>query len=268
MSPRQLSTLTLSLAIAGTALADTAYLKPSTFLPEVAQTVTLEAAFSDFCGEPEHPVRTPTFAVVTPDGLQSPPDRVETFATMTVLEQTIREEGTLRVTTGERLGRMGEYVLLDGRYHLVNSPDAEPVAIPAGTPVLTSQTATLSDTYLTAGPVTWEAVRVPIGRLRIEPFVHPNEVRTGSVFTGRVTLDGAPVADQPVVMTDEAQRLRGVAGQESRTNNAGEFSIVFSAAGTALIMTRLQAPAPPDAETDIRSYTTSVTIHVGDDQPT
>jgi hypothetical protein len=265
MSARQLWMLTLSLAIAGTALADTAYLKPSNFSPEINQTVTIEAAFSDFCCEPEHPVRTPSFAVITPDGQQSVPERTETFATMTVLEQTIRKEGTTRITTGERLGRKGEYVLLDGRYHLVNSPDAEPVAIPAGTPILSSQTATLSDTYLTAGSATWKAVRVPVGRLRIEPFVHPNKIKTGSVFSGRVTLDGAPVTDQKVVMTDETQRLRGVPGQESRTNQAGEFSIVFSDPGTALIMTRLQAPAPDGAETDIRSYTTSLTINVSAD---
>ncbi len=262
MSPRPLCTLALSLALAGTALADTAYLKPSTFSPEVNQTVTIEAAFSDFCCEPAHPVRTPSFAVIMPDGQLSIPERTEAFATMTVLEQTIRKEGTTRISTGERLGRKGEYALLDGRYHLVNSPDAEPVAIPAGTPILSSQTATLSDTYLTVGSATWEAVRVPVGRLRIEPFVHPNEIKTGSTFTGRVTLDGAPVTDQPVVMTDETQRLRGVPGRESRTNQAGEFRIVFSDPGTALIMTRLQAPAPAGAETDIRSYTTSLTIDV------
>ena len=265
MSARQLWTLTLSLALAGTAQADTAYLKPSTFSPEVDQTVTLEASFSDFCCEPEHPVRTSSFAVITPDGQQSVPERTETFATMTVLEQTIRKEGTTRITTGERLGRKGEYVLLGDKYHLVNSPDAEPVAIPAGTPILSSQTATLSDTYLTAGSVTWQAVRVPIGRLRIEPYVHPNDVRTGSVFNGRVTLDGAPVADQSVVMTDETQRLRGAAGQESRTNEAGEFRIAFSDPGTAVLMTRLQAPAPSGAETDIRSYTTSLTVNVSAD---
>jgi hypothetical protein len=265
MSARQLWTLTLSLAIAGTALADTAYLKPSTFSPEVDQTVTLEASFSDSCCEPEHPVRTPSFAVITPDGQQSVPERTATFATMTILEQTIRQDGTTRFTTGERLGRKGEYVLLSGKYHLVNSPDAEPIVIPAGTPLLSSQTATLSDTYLTAGSATWVAVRLPIGRLRIEPFVHPNEVRTGSVFTGRVTLDGAPVADQPVVMTDETQRVRGAPGQQSKTNKAGEFSIVFSDPGTALIMARLQAPAPAGAETDIRSYTTSLTINVSAD---
>jgi hypothetical protein len=265
MNARMLCALTLSLAIAGDALADTAYLKPSTFSPEVNQQVTLEAAFSDYCCAPEHPVRTTTFAVISPDGQQSLPERIETFATLTVLEQTIRQEGTTRVTTGERLGRKGEYVLLGGKYHLVNSPDAEPVAIPQGTPILSSQTATLSDTYLTAGSVTWQAVRVPIGRLRIEPYVHPNDVRTGSVFNGRVTLDGAPVANQSVVMTDETQRLRGAAGQESRTNEAGEFRILFSDPGTAVLMTRLQAPAPSGAETDIRSYTTSLTVNVSTD---
>lgn len=47
------------------------------------------------------------------------------------------------------------------------------------------------------------------------------------------------------------------------TSNAqGEISIPLVETGTHLIMTRMQAPALADAETDIRSYTTSLTFNV------
>lgn len=262
MMPRSFCALAAALVAVGAAGADTAYLKPSDFAPRAAETVTLEAAFSDFCCEPRYAVQSEVFRVITPDGQQQPPDRIETFATMTVLEHTVTQEGTTRFTTGERLGRKGEYVFLDGRYHLVNSPDAELVHVPEGTPVLTSQTATVSDVYLTAGAAGWEAARVEVGRLAIQPVDHPGLVLTGAPFAARVMLDGMPAPGLAVLVTSEAQRLHGAAGFTVQTGKDGRFSLVFDKPGVALLMVRLQAPAPVGATTDIRSYTTSLTLEV------
>jgi len=262
MMRRPFFALAAALAAVGAAGADTAYLKPSAFGPRVAQTVTLEAAFSDFCCEPRYAVQSEAFRVISPDGQQQPPDRIETFATMTVLEHTVTQQGTTRFTTGERLGRKGEYVFLDGRYHLVNSPDAELVHVPEGAPVLSSQTATVSDVYLTAGAASWEAARVAVGRLAIQPVHHPSLISTGAPFTARVTLDGKPAPGHAVLVTSEAQRLRGAAGHTVQTGGDGLFSLVPDEPGVTLLMVRLQAPAPAGAATDIRSYTTSLTLDV------
>lgn len=264
MKPRQFCALTFALAFACSAGADTAYVKPSTFEPRINQIITLEVAFSDLCCEPRHSVQNASYAVIAPDGLQKPPDRIETFSTMSVLEHTIRHEGTTRFTTGERLGRKGEYVLLEGTYYLVNSPDADPWPIPAGTAILTSQTATVSDAYVTVGSPSWDTVRMPIGRLVIEPRTHPNEVREGSKFAARVTFDGVPVAHQNVIVTSEAQRLRREGHVKTKTDEDGVFRVVLCDPGVTLLMVRLQRPAPEGAETDIRSYTTSVIIDVSD----
>ncbi|MEO0551247.1 MAG: DUF4198 domain-containing protein [Pseudomonadota bacterium] len=252
------------LIFASTALADTAYVKPSTFSPSTDQTVTVEVAFNDYCCEPRYAVRTDTFAIIGPDGTVLTPDRVETFSTTTLLEHTFKQPGTSRITTGERLGRKGEYVFLEGEYFLVNSRDAEPIEIPEGTEILSSQTATVTDAYITVGAQDWGAIRTEVGRLAIQPALHPNTVRTGIPFIGRVTLDGEPVAGEDVIVTTEGERLRGVGGTSTKTDNEGVFSITFDEPGVALIMVRLQAPAPEDAETDIRSYTTALTLNVAE----
>jgi len=264
MSRLALPLLTAALSI-GSAAADTAYVKPSTFSPAAEQTITVEVAFNDYCCEPRYAVRTDTFAVIGPDGEPVTPDRVENFSNTTILETTIVAEGTTRITTGERLGRKGEYVELDGSYHLVNSPDAEPIEIPDGTPILSSQTATVTDAYVTVGLQDWGAIRTTVGRLAIEPALHPSSASVGTPFIGRITLDGTPVANHAVLLTNEAQRLRDDGGVRTRTDADGIFSVMFTEPGVHLIMAGLQAPAPDGAETDIRSYTTALTLDVSPD---
>lgn len=249
----------------GTAAADTAYVKPSTYAPATGQTLTVEMAFSDYCCEPRYAVRTDTFAVIAPNGEAAAPDRVETFSDRTVLEHKLTQTGTHRITTGERLGRKGEYVQLDGTYHLINSPDAEPIDVPAGTPILSSQTATVTDAYVTIGTQDWGAIRAQVGRLVIEPALHPSTASIGGPFIGRVMMDGAPVADAALLLTNETQRLHREGGVSFRTDSDGMFQLSFTDPGAHLIMVRLQAPAPDGAETDIRSYTTALMLDVAPD---
>ncbi|MEO1027548.1 MAG: DUF4198 domain-containing protein [Pseudomonadota bacterium] len=253
--------LSLSTAVA----ADTAYVKPSDVSPEMGQTISVEVAFNDVCCEPKYAVRTDTFAVIGSDGDAVDPDRIEIFSTVTVLEHTFTQTGTSRITTGERLGRKGEYVLLDGTYHLVNSPDAEPIDVPEGAPILTSQTATVTDAYVTVGAPDWGAIRRSVGRLAIEPALHPSGASVGLPFIGRVTFDGDPVPGQDVFLTNEAQRLSGKSGWMTQTDDEGLFTIPLNDPGVSLLMVRMQAPAPQDAETDIRSYTTALTLNVSAD---
>lgn len=262
---RVLAGLVSTLVLTSAAFADTAYVKPSTFSPKQDQTITAEVSFSDDCCEPRYAVRTDTYTIINPDGSETAPDRIEPFATTTILEHTVSQQGTTRISTGERLGRKGEYVLLKGQYHLVNSPDAEPVHIPVGTPILSSQTATVTDAYVTVGAPNWKAVRAPVGRLVITPASHPNMVITGMPFKARVTIDGVPVSKARVVLTNEMQRLSGEGETNFETDEDGVLSVILQDPGLTLLMVRLQAPSPEGSETDIRSYTTALTISVGID---
>ena len=261
---RTLSFLPAILACASIAGADTAYIEPSTFTPDLNQIITIETAFNDACCVPKYPVRSDSFAIVTPDGAQKAPDRIERFANSTVLEQSITQQGTTRITTGERLGRKGgEYVLLDGQYFMVNSEDADPVEVPEGTPTLTSQTATVSDTYVTVGTPTWPSVRTEIGRLQITPIQHPSRLVQGDTFSVVLRFDGVALERQDLVLTRSGQKDRpGDEGRLFTSDAKGEVSLPLHQPGTHLIMTRMQAAAPEGAETDIRSYTTSLTFDV------
>ncbi|MEL6415184.1 MAG: DUF4198 domain-containing protein [Pseudomonadota bacterium] len=246
------------------AIADTAYIEPSTFTPRADQTITIETSFNDYCCVPKYPVRSDSFAVIHPDGRSVEPDRVELFANSTIIEQTITEQGTTRITTGERLGRKGgEYVLLDGQYFLINSEDADPIEVPEGAPILSSQTATVSDTYVTLGEPSWESVRQPIGRLQIQPQQHPSLLETGDTLDIIIIFDGTPLATQDLLLTRSGQKDRQEdEGFVFQSDEAGGVSIPLFQSGTHLIMTRMQALAPNGAETDIRSYTTSLTFSV------
>ena len=262
---KEISLALAALALAGAAMADTAYIEPSVFAPRLDQTITIETSFNDDCCVPKYPVRSQAFAVIEPDGSKVAPDRIELFANSTVLEHKITKTGTTRFTTGERLGRKGgEYVLLDGIYHMVNSDDAEPIHVPEGTPVLRSQTATVSDAYVTIGAPTWPSVQAPIGRLAITPTEHPSSLQKGGSLTVTLSFDGEPLANQSLVLTrsGQAERPRDE-GTTFVSDVAGKVHIPLEFLGTHLIMTRMQAPAPDGAETDIRSYTTSLTFHVG-----
>ena len=254
----------VALASAGAAAADTAYIEPSTFSPSIDQTITIETSFNDYCCVPKYPVRSDAFAIIQPDGQSLAPDRIEHFANASILEQKITAPGTTRITTGERLGRKGgEYVLLNGRYFLVNSDDAEPIHVPDGTPVLTSQTATVSDTYVTIGSPTWESVHHPIGRLAIVPTQHPSTLRQGSTFSVSLLFDGTPLPGQTLVLTRSGQKDRPEdEGITYRSDPEGQVDIPLESLGTHLVMIRMQAPSPAGAETDIRSYTSSLTFTV------
>lgn len=263
---RHLSIFVLAAFVgSGASIADTAYVKPSSFEGTLNKPLTIDVSFSDECCEPSYPVKTDTYVIINPDATSVSPDRIETFGVKTVLEHQLTQTGTTRISTGERLGRKGEYVFLEGEYHLVNSPDAELQAIPEGTPILTSQTATVTDAFVSVGEKTWDAVNVPIGRLTITMFTHPNAIQVDEVLKGQVSFDGQPVSGQSVLLTTEAQRLEGRAGERFETDDQGQFSVPINEQGTALIMTRMQAASPDGADTDIRSYTTAITFNITED---
>lgn len=253
-----------ALATAGAVHADTAYIEPSTFSPLLEQTITVEASFNDYCCTPKYAVRSDAYAVILPDGTEVAPDRLEQFSNSTILEHTLSMTGTTRFTTGARLGRKGgEYVLLDGAYVMVNSDDAPPIEIPADTPVLSSQTETVSDSYVTIGEPTWESVQKPIGRLVITPQQHPSTLKVGDALDVTLSFDGDQLGGQMLTLTRSGQKDRADdEGHVFVADADGQVSIPLSATGTHLIMTRKQAPAPADAETDIRSYTTALTFNV------
>jgi uncharacterized GH25 family protein len=244
----------------GSAAAHVAYMEPSVFVTTQADIVTIETSFAeDFMFRPEIVVTSDDFHVVRPDGQRAPYARIENFTQLTLLEAGLDEPGTYRFTTGERLGRTSTYVLTDGEWR----PIAPGETAPAGAPVRQSQTATVSDVYVTKGAPTDASRNVTIGRLAIVPVTHPNAIYRdeGAVF--EIRFDGKPMAGQELEVDRQGGDYEEPRySQVVKTDASGRVTLNFDQAGVYLIHTRHRADAPPGSATPMRGYTTSLTFEV------
>ncbi|WP_084396632.1 DUF4198 domain-containing protein [Henriciella aquimarina] len=253
--------LAAALGLCASASAHTSYLLPNVFITSEGEYVTLEASFTEDPFVPEIAVRSDDYHVVLPDGTRDDFEAVTPFRQVVILEDSLEAEGTYRFTTGVRLGRTSKKALVDGEWEAVFGPDAE---VPENaTEVITSQTETVADVYVTKGASTWESVNKPLGRLVFKPITHPSEIYLGDGFEFQVLFDGEPLAGQSI----EVKRAGGAYESPKyerhvETGADGKLALSFDAPGKYLIMTRHAADAPEGADTDERSYTTSLTFEV------
>lgn len=244
---------------AGEAAADTSYLRPNFFTTANADLVTVQSSFTEEFANPNVAVQSDQWQVLRPDGKKDSFDRIQAFTQLTVLETDLAESGTYRLSTGERLGRVGKQVLVDG----VWTPWAPGREIPAGAQTRDSQTATVADVYITRGAPTRQAVDARVGRVELKPVTHPNDVYLESGFKFRVLLDGKPVPNQDVEIWREGGHYDEPADiRKVKSGADGGVDLKFTKPGAYLIWTRFSAESPPGAQTPIRSYTTSLVIEV------
>lgn len=243
------------------ASAHTSYLLPTTFTTAKGNFVTLQASFTEDFATPEIAVDSDDYHVVLPDGSRSDFQSVTPFRQVVILESPLADEGTYRFTSGVRLGRSSKVALVDGEWKPLFEPDAK---VPENaTEVITSQTETVADVYVTKGAPTRASVDKPIGRLVIQPETHPNEIYLDEGFAFDVSFDGAPLAEQAVTLyRDGGDYEDPKYHKELTTDTEGHIDLSFDKPGIYLLMTRHRADAPAGADTDQRSYTTSLTFEV------
>lgn len=248
-----------AILIAGHARADTSYLKPNFFTTANAELVTVQSSFTEDFANPNVALQSDQWHVLRPDGTKDTFDKIQAFTQVTILEADLKETGTYRLTTGERLGRAGQQVLVDG----VWTPWAPGREIPAGAQTRASQTATVADVYVTKGAPTTKAVDARIGRVELKPVTHPNDVYLDTGFKLKVLFDGKPVPNQEVeIWRDGGAYDEPAYTRKIKSGADGGIEIKFDRPGAYLIWTRLSAPSPAGAQTPIRSYTTSLTLEV------
>lgn len=239
--------------------ADTSYLKPNFFTTANADIVTVQSSFTEDFPNPSIAVKSEAWTVIGPDGQPAKFDTVQPFTQVTILEAATKTPGTYRLSTGERLGRVGPQILVDGVWQPF-APDRE---IPAGAQTRQSQTATVADVYVTRGAPTKAPVDAVIGALQLKPATHPNDVYLDKGFAFHVLLNGKPVANQRVEIWREGGAYEEPAYRKELTSAAdGSVKVTFDKPGVYLIWTRLSADAPAGAATPMRSYTTSLTLEV------
>lgn len=265
MGIRKSRALALALGLvasAGPAAAHTSYMLPSTFDATNAGFVTIQSSFSENFFAPEIAVDSDHWTVIAPDGSTRDFDSVTKLRQLIVMEAELEADGTYRFTSGERLGRTSTEALLpDGSWEVLESADA-PMPEGAEGPY-SIQTATVADVYVSKGPLTEIALEPDVGVLAISPVTHPNDIFLGEGFTFELLFEGAPLGGHTLTLYRDggAYEEPGFA-QDVVTDETGRAAIAFDRPGVYLLMTRYRAPAPDGAETDIRSYTTSLTFEV------
>ena len=255
------SALTAIIAFSGAAHAHTSYVVPNVFVTSEGQYVTAQSAFTEDPFVPEIAVASDDFHVVLPDGVRDDFDVITPLHQVVILEESLRDEGTYRLTTGVRYGRKSQKALVDGKWVPVFGPDAQ---VPENaTEVISSQTVTVADAYVTKGASTWEPVNLGLGRLVLRPMSHPNEIYLEDGAEFEILFDGKPLANQSVEVKREGGTYENAKfEQHIETDENGILSLSFDRAGKYLIMTRHASPAPEGAEVDEHSHTTSLTFEV------
>lgn len=265
---RKIRTISLAvtsvLALASVAGAHTSYMKPSYFSSSRAEVITLQSAFTEDFSNPEVAVQSQDWRFFYPDGSAAHYDKIVSLKQLTVLEQKLGADGTYRFSTGERLGRKGRmYRMPDGSLKPMFNESREKNPQPEGATVVTTQTATVADVYVTKGAPTQAAVDTRIGRLRIEPVTHPSEIYLDEGFTFHLTFDGKPLAGHAMELSREGGAYDDNKGKRQITTGPdGDTTLTFDKPGVYLLMTRQRADAPEGSESDLRSYTTSITFEV------
>ncbi len=252
-----LSLAALAMSAALPASAHTGFILPDSFDYKSCSGLGAIATFSDYFPAPEIVLTVPEFRLTGPDGPIAF-DRVSADHAMTRLEASLDIPGTYRISTGERLGRKGKVALVDGTYVRLEGSE-----IPAGgTRVLTSQTATVSDTYFSCGGVTSAIDTSPPGQLGVVPLT--DEDAQEGTRTFRVTFDGAALSpDEAYLIPAYASFVGAHDGQRVTVQENGILSFERLVPGVYVLLIRHIAPAPEGAETDVRSYSTTVTFAVG-----
>lgn len=246
--------------IGGTAAqGHTSFVLPAFFTASEEGFVTVQSGFAEHFFQTDVAVDSPDFHIVLPDGTRAGFERITRLRQVTVLETPLAQDGTFRFTTGVRRGQVGKLALVNGMWETVRDD-----VVPAGaTMVRTSQTETVADAYMTRKAPTRAPVDVAIGRLVVKPVTHPSDVAVGEPFELQVLFDGQPLAGQQVELDRGNSRYEEQQFHQIATTDAeGRVALGFDQPGVYVLMTRHRADAPAGSETQIRSYTTSLTFEV------
>lgn len=245
-------------AAACSAAAHVGFIIPDRFVYPDCGRIGAIASFSDRFPSPEIALVSDSFSLIAPDGGALSFDKVASDHALTRLEGALSSPGAYRLTSGERLGRKGRVAWLDGRYVRLDDTDKS-TGVPEGAEILSSQTETVSEVYISCGGKTEFPDSRPSGRLTITP--DQLQVRAGAPARFTIRFDGAPLA------TPEAYLLSAYGAYSSEEDGrpvvAGADGVVEFhdlAPGIHALLVRHIAPAPEGADTDVRSYSTALTF--------
>lgn len=250
------SAVALMMAAAGgvgtAAFAHMPYLLPTVFDVGRGDHVTVQSAFGEDAFVPELAMRDAPFHAIGPDGTTLATGRVTYLRDLSIFEADLKAEGTYRLTTGQRAGRIGQMAEVDGKWVMRGEagtprPGAREVAV---------QSMTLAEAFVTKGQPSTAALKPRGEALEIQPVTHPGAITAGGEADFVLLFDGKPLPDTEVTLFRAAGNHDGrkVAAQV-RSDAAGRFRLRPQDAGVYLLLARHRTAAPATAATPYRSYT-------------
>jgi len=249
------------LSAAAPAFAHAGFLVPLLDEADTSGKVLLSASFSDAFPEADITLKSDAWTIVSPTGEVMAFDKSASTASRTVLRAYLVDEGTYRLSSGERLGRIGEVARIDDAFVRLGSNGIAKEDLPDRAEILTSQTATVSDIYFSRGTPSAEVLDSRIGRLAIVPASDPTDFAPGDSLRVTIEFDGERLSGVPVTaFVPGGSREEGLPETTFVTNEDGRGSLNCQTDGPHLLMVRHLALAPDDAETEVRSYTTTLTV--------
>ncbi len=261
-----LPTLLAAVSFPQGARADVGFLYPSTFHAEDGDTVTAIASFSDRFPHVEHPLRSQDFHILLPDGERQDFDSVHLHDQLTVLTAKLSTQGVYRLSSGQRLGRKGEVAIIDGAYMRLGPDGLDPSELPEDAPILSSQTATVSEVFVRHGDVELPDTLTSSGRLSLA--LHADSQKgfaPNAELEVSVHFDGKPLTNAPVTLATSLDAYTDHSdGKSYPLNTEGQASFVADQPGPHVVFVRHIAAAPDGSATDIRSYTTALVFELSD----
>lgn len=255
-----MAAMVVALSGAGSATADSPYLRPNLFDASGRDHVTVEAGFTDDIFAGRVAMRSEHWNVFGPNG-ETALDAVTYFKDISVFEAPTPVDGTYRISSGRREGRIARmYRSADAGWKFVGEEAG--VVVPEADQVET-QSITVADVYVTRGV----AGDVPAARgtgVEVIPVTRPGEIVEGEDAVFQLLIDGHPRAGLPVTVFREAGRYDGrLVEANVTTGEDGRFILRPSAPGVYLTLIRYRGEAPAGAPTPYQSQSHALTFIAG-----
>lgn len=176
------------------------FLKPNQF-HVTHHRLTIESAFTEFPFQADFAMDSPNFSITSPSGETTAIQPIAKTKAAVYLEPELKEEGTYRISTGQRVGPI---------YKAVETPDkklyfAADMKRVSGKPT-TMNYYSYADTYIFKGQQKYKPVPLNKG-LEIIPLTSPNGVTLGGELRLQVLENGKPVPNARIIVVTDNEHF-------------------------------------------------------------
>lgn len=225
----------IALAISLAVEAHVPFLKPNQF-NVTHHRLTIESAFTEFPFQADFAMDSPNFTITAPNGTVSAISPIAKTKAAVYLEPELKQEGTYRISTGQRVGPV---------YKAVETPDkklyfAADMKRVSGKPT-TMNYYSYADTYICKGQQKYTPVPLNKG-LEMIPMTSPNGLMLGGELSLQVLENGKPVPNARIIVVTDNEHftkhriedlydVENVRASNIHANAQGEFTFRPQKAG-------------------------------------